>query len=55
MVEKDIPYLVIDFLPISERVVLLKIAEQPINVNIIQTHAVTADKSKDEVVNFTKI
>lgn len=43
---------VIDFAPISERVVLVKLAGQPLNIKLIQADAPTVDKTDEEVMNF---
>lgn len=39
---------VTNFIPISDRVLLLQVQSNPINMNIIQIYALTADKSEEE-------
>ncbi|XP_060520784.1 craniofacial development protein 2-like [Cylas formicarius] len=42
------------FVPISERVALVQILGKPLNINIIQVYAPTADKPEQEVEDFYK-
>lgn len=41
----------ISFFPLSDRNVLIQKSEQPMNINIIQTYAPTAEKPREEVKN----
>lgn len=42
------------FLPISERVMLVQLAGSPININIIQVYAPTADGTNEDIEKFYK-
>ncbi|XP_048483641.1 craniofacial development protein 2-like [Plutella xylostella] len=52
MVKRHHKASIINFLPISDRVMLLQIRSQPVNINIVQVYAQTADKSDDTVETF---
>ncbi|XP_055387196.1 craniofacial development protein 2-like, partial [Condylostylus longicornis] len=41
-----------NFLPYSDRTLLLQIHAKPLNINIIQTYAPTADKTDEDVESF---
>ncbi|XP_072383809.1 uncharacterized protein [Diabrotica undecimpunctata] len=45
---------VIDYIPVSNRVIIVKLAGQPININLIQVYAPTSDKPEIEVLDFYK-
>lgn len=49
VVTKEIAQSVINFVPFSERVLLIQINARPVNLNIIQIYAPTADKDEGEV------
>ncbi|XP_030757748.1 craniofacial development protein 2-like [Sitophilus oryzae] len=51
---KSIGRSVAGFLPLSGRVMLIKLDAKPFPLNIIQVYAPTADKSDDEIANFYK-
>lgn len=43
---------VIDFIPVSNRVMIVRLAGQPININLIQVYAPTAEKAESEALQF---
>ncbi|XP_037931408.1 craniofacial development protein 2-like [Teleopsis dalmanni] len=49
---KDITKFVTEFIPKSDRAMMVKINAKPLNINIIQVYAPTADKSDDEIKSF---
>uniref|UniRef100_A0A8D8WPG5 Craniofacial development protein 2 n=1 Tax=Cacopsylla melanoneura TaxID=428564 RepID=A0A8D8WPG5_9HEMI len=52
IVNKEIDQCVTGFIPVSERVMMLNIASENRNVNIIQVYAPTADKPEEEIETF---
>lgn len=54
LVKKDLTKYVTNFLPYSERCLLLQLSGQPFNINIIQVYAPTADKGEQEIGTFYK-
>lgn len=54
VVDNKIKQSVIQFLRISERVIPIKISGQPLNINVIQVHAPTADKPENKIRDFYK-
>uniref|UniRef100_A0A8D8W1T6 Craniofacial development protein 2 n=1 Tax=Cacopsylla melanoneura TaxID=428564 RepID=A0A8D8W1T6_9HEMI len=52
IVSSNVAKCVTNFSPISERVMLLQIQANPINVNIIQVYAPTADKVDEEAIEL---
>ncbi|XP_060519890.1 uncharacterized protein LOC132698058 [Cylas formicarius] len=52
IVTKEIAGSVTDFVPYSDRTMLLKIRTKPLNINIIQVYAPTLDRGDDEVDKF---
>lgn len=52
LVTPDVAKCVLNFTPISHRVMLLQLQASPNNINIIQVYAPTADKEEEEVIEF---
>ncbi|XP_060531543.1 uncharacterized protein LOC132705128 [Cylas formicarius] len=52
IVTKEIAGSVTDFVPYSDRTMLLKIRTKPLNINIIQVYAPTLDRGDDEMDKF---
>ena len=52
IIHKEMRKYVSDFIPYSDRALLLKLNAKPVNLNIIQVYAPTADKDDDEVESF---
>lgn len=52
ILRKEIAGAVIGFLPISDRVALLKIGANPTNLNIIQVYAPTSECTEREIERF---
>ncbi|XP_073824763.1 FERM domain containing isoform X3 [Musca autumnalis] len=52
IVKEHIAKSVIGFIPKSDRTMIIKISAKPVNINIIQVYAPTADKSNDEIEAF---
>ncbi|KAI5751342.1 hypothetical protein M8J77_006574 [Diaphorina citri] len=52
IVNKEIDQCVTGFTPISDRVMMINIASEKRNINIIQVYAPTADKSDEEIESF---
>ncbi|CAG9828488.1 unnamed protein product, partial [Diabrotica balteata] len=49
IITRKISRCILNFVPVSNRVILLQIRANPVNVNIIQIYAPTADKDDEEV------
>jgi len=43
---------VINVLPFSDRIILLKLYAKPVNINVIQVYAPTTDSTEDEIETF---
>lgn len=54
IIRKNLRSAVINFLPVSDRVMLLQIRAKPVNLNIVQIYAPTADKSDNILEEFYK-
>lgn len=52
VVSKNVAMCVTNFVPISERLLLLQIEAKPARINIIQVYAPTRDHSEEEVEQF---
>lgn len=52
LVKKEIQKSVINFVPLTDRVMMIQIAAHPININIIQVYAPTAEKDENMVEEF---
>uniref|UniRef100_A0A8D8W5N2 Craniofacial development protein 2 n=2 Tax=Cacopsylla melanoneura TaxID=428564 RepID=A0A8D8W5N2_9HEMI len=52
MVTAEVARCVKNFVPISDRVMLLQIQASPININIVQIYAPTADKQEEEALQL---
>lgn len=52
LVAEENKNMVKSFLPISERIMLIKLNGQPVDINLIQIYAPTADKSEEELEEF---
>ena len=52
IITKNIEGSVINFVPFSDRLMLLQLKGNPININLIQAYAPTADKSEIEIERF---
>ena len=52
IITKNIEGSVINFVPFSDRLMLLQLKSNPININLIQAYAPTADKSEIEIERF---
>lgn len=49
IVTQEVARSVKNFIPVSERVIVLQLEARPVNINIIQIYAPTTDKSNEEV------
>lgn len=54
VLDKNIRQSVTDVVPISEIVKMIKMAGKPLNINVVQVYASTADKSEEEISDFYK-
>lgn len=52
ILKKHITQYVNNFVPISERILLIQLETYPVNITIIQVYAPTADKSKNIIEQF---
>ncbi|KAL1447598.1 hypothetical protein WDU94_009869 [Cyamophila willieti] len=52
IIQKSLVKQVTNFLPLTERIMLLQINARPANVNMIQVYAPTTDHSEEEVMEF---
>ena len=52
IIDKKFAAGVMGFLPISDRVMMVKIEGRPFNLAIIQAYAPTADTNEDEIEKF---
>lgn len=52
VIKKELAKKVTNFVPLSDRCILLQIKGNPININIVQVYAPTADKSDSEIEKF---
>ena len=54
LLNANIDAAVVDFVPLSDRCMLIQIEAKPTNINIIQTYAPTADKPPEELEKWYK-
>ncbi|XP_030763694.1 craniofacial development protein 2-like [Sitophilus oryzae] len=52
LMDENLQKSVKNFIPLSERVILIQLLDRPININIIQDYAPTAEKAEDEIEDF---
>ncbi|XP_030765797.1 uncharacterized protein LOC115889859 [Sitophilus oryzae] len=52
LIDENLQKSVKNFIPLSERVILIQLLGRPININIIQVYAPTAEKAEDEIEDF---
>lgn len=52
IISPNIAHCITNFVPISDRAMLLQVSASPVNINILQVYAPTADKPEDQVVGF---
>ncbi|XP_030760715.1 craniofacial development protein 2-like [Sitophilus oryzae] len=52
LMDENLQKSVKNFIPLSERVILIQLLGRPININIIQVYAPTAEKAEDEIEDF---
>uniref|UniRef100_A0A2A4JBK9 Reverse transcriptase domain-containing protein n=1 Tax=Heliothis virescens TaxID=7102 RepID=A0A2A4JBK9_HELVI len=51
MIKKHLKSSVINFYPVSDRVMLLQLKAQPVNINIVQVYAPTGSKTHDSLID----
>lgn len=52
IISPNVAKCIANFVPISERAMLLQVNASPIKINILQVYAPTADKPEDQVIEF---
>lgn len=52
LINKELIKYVTNFVPMSDRVMLIQLSGHPVNINIIQAHAPTADKPVEQLEEF---